>query len=54
MAIITGFGQESDRQLVTEAGFDHHLVKPVDFDRVQRILATTPVDNLTSARRVFT
>jgi PAS domain S-box-containing protein len=54
LVAITGYGQESDRQLATEAGFDHHLVKPVDFDRVQRILATTPVDNLTSARRVFT
>lgn len=54
LVAITGYGQESDRQLATEAGFDHHLAKPVDFDRVQRILATTPVDNLTSARRVFT
>ncbi|SOE97189.1 PAS domain S-box-containing protein [Burkholderia sp. D7] len=53
LVAITGYGQESDRQLATQAGFDHHLVKPVDFDRVQRILATTPVDNLTSARRVF-
>jgi PAS domain S-box-containing protein len=54
LVAITGYGQESDRQLAMEAGFDHHLVKPVDFDRVQRILATTPVDNLTSGRRVFT
>ncbi|AME28196.1 hybrid sensor histidine kinase/response regulator [Burkholderia sp. PAMC 26561] len=54
LVAITGYGQESDRQLATQAGFDHHLVKPVDFDRVQRILAGTPVDNLTSARQVFT
>jgi CheY-like chemotaxis protein len=54
LVAITGYGQESDRQMATQAGFDQHLVKPVDFDRVQRILATTPVDNLTTGRRVFT
>jgi CheY-like chemotaxis protein len=26
LVAITGYGQESDRQLATEAGFDHHLV----------------------------
>ncbi len=26
----TGWGQESDRKLTREAGFDHHLVKPID------------------------
>ncbi len=37
---MTGYGQESDRQLSREAGFDHHLVKPVDFGKLQQILAT--------------
>ena len=27
---LTGYGFPSDRQHSTEAGFDHHLVKPVD------------------------
>ncbi len=27
---LTGWGQEQDRKLSREAGFDHHLVKPVD------------------------
>ena len=27
---VTGWGQEGDRRLSKEAGFDHHLVKPVD------------------------
>jgi PAS domain S-box-containing protein len=53
LVAITGYGQESDRQLALEAGFDHHLVKPVDFDKVQLILAGTPVNNLTSTRRVL-
>ena len=29
---ITGYGQEEDRRRVREAGFDHHLVKPVEPD----------------------
>ncbi|MBY0527307.1 MAG: response regulator [Gemmataceae bacterium] len=36
----TGWGQEDDRRLSTEAGFDAHLVKPVEPDAVQRLLAT--------------
>jgi CheY-like chemotaxis protein len=27
---VTGYGQESDKQRSREAGFDQHLVKPVD------------------------
>jgi CheY-like chemotaxis protein len=27
---LTGWGQESDRRRTQEAGFDNHLVKPVD------------------------
>lgn len=26
---VTGYGQESDRRAVAEAGFDEHLVKPI-------------------------
>ena len=36
---LTGYGQESDRRKSREAGFDHHLVKPVDFTVVESILA---------------
>jgi PAS domain S-box-containing protein len=39
LVAVTGYGQESDRRRTREAGFDEHLVKPVDFDEVQRILA---------------
>jgi DNA-binding response OmpR family regulator len=28
---LTGWGQEADREKSRAAGFDHHLVKPVDF-----------------------
>ncbi|HYE74351.1 MAG TPA: ATP-binding protein, partial [Blastocatellia bacterium] len=36
---LTGWGQEEDRRRSKEAGFDHHLTKPVDFDALSRLLA---------------
>ena len=36
---VTGYGQEQDRRTAMEAGFDHHLVKPVDMDRLAGLLA---------------
>jgi CheY-like chemotaxis protein len=36
---ITGWGQEEDRARAREAGFDHHLTKPVDFPDLERLLA---------------
>lgn len=41
LVALTGYGQESDRELSREAGFNYHLVKPVDFAKVECILATT-------------
>jgi PAS domain S-box-containing protein len=38
LVAITGYGHESHRQLAMNVGFDYHLVKPVDFERIQRIL----------------
>ncbi len=35
----TGWGQEKDRQLAREAGFNHHLTKPVSLDDLSAILA---------------
>jgi len=40
LVAITGYGQDSDRRLATEAGFDRHLVKPIDFDSLQNALAS--------------
>jgi PAS domain S-box-containing protein len=34
----TGWGQEKDRQRAFEAGFDHHLTKPIDFDQLRLLL----------------
>ncbi len=35
---LTGYGQESDRQKTRIAGFQHHLVKPVDLDAIDALL----------------
>ena len=38
LVALTGYGQESDRQQAREAGFDHHLVKPVDLGILHKLL----------------
>jgi CheY-like chemotaxis protein len=35
---VTGYGQSSDRQQSKEAGFDAHLVKPLDLDVLESLL----------------
>lgn len=40
---VTGYGQKSDRQRTEAAGFDHHLVKPVDTKKLAAILADISV-----------
>jgi PAS domain S-box-containing protein len=46
----TGWGQEEDRQRSTAAGFDAHLVKPLDFAALQSVLAK--LDPAPAARKV--
>jgi PAS domain S-box-containing protein len=36
---VTGYGQESDRREALEAGFDHHMVKPVNSGELRALLA---------------
>jgi signal transduction histidine kinase/ActR/RegA family two-component response regulator len=38
LVALTGWGQESDFARTAEAGFDHHLVKPVALDALRRLL----------------
>lgn len=42
LVAMTGYGQAADKLRSHHAGFDHHLVKPADFAKVQEILATIP------------
>ncbi|HEV7508107.1 MAG TPA: ATP-binding protein [Thermoanaerobaculia bacterium] len=39
LVALTGWGQEEDRRRSKEAGFDHHMTKPVDFADLQKVLA---------------
>jgi signal transduction histidine kinase/CheY-like chemotaxis protein len=39
---LTGWGQEEDRQKSREAGFNTHLVKPVDDEVILNLLASLP------------
>jgi CheY-like chemotaxis protein len=38
MVALTGWGMEADRQRTGDAGFTHHLVKPVALNKLQEIL----------------
>jgi PAS domain S-box-containing protein len=39
---LTGWGQADDRRRSSEAGFHHHLVKPIDFESLMNVLASLP------------
>jgi PAS domain S-box-containing protein len=39
LVAVTGYGQEEDRRRSQEAGFDHHLTKPVNPQDLQSLLA---------------
>jgi CheY-like chemotaxis protein len=38
---LTGWGQEEDRRRSKEAGFHHHLTKPIDLVVLQQLLTET-------------
>ncbi len=42
LVAMTGFDQESDRELSRSAGFDSYLVKPVEITALQDVLARAP------------
>jgi CheY-like chemotaxis protein len=39
MIATTGYGRDEDRSRSRESGFDHHLVKPLDLDQLESLLA---------------
>jgi CheY-like chemotaxis protein len=64
LVATTGWGQQKDRERSHTAGFDHHLVKPVDPDAIRRLIdqlvelpaavpSSDPVRPATSAPRVL-
>jgi CheY-like chemotaxis protein len=36
---VSGYGQDEDRRRSTEAGFDHHLIKPLDHDALLSLIS---------------
>ena len=40
---LTGYGQDKDRARSKEAGFDHHIVKPVEPSNLLALIATLPM-----------
>ncbi len=36
---VTGYGQEVDLRRSEEAGFDHHMVKPIDYQALMTVIA---------------
>ena len=56
---VSGYGQEDDRRRARAAGFDHHLVKPIDheallelIDRRSEVSAGTPLSGSPLVSRI--
>jgi len=49
LVALTGWGQESDRRRSQEAGFDSHLVKPLDLEKLTQLLARLPASAAANA-----
>ena len=46
LVALTGWGQDEDRDRSKEAGFDAHMVKPVDHDALLKLLGSLPTGNI--------
>jgi len=44
LVALTGWGQDEDRRRSEEAGFDAHMIKPVDFGALTKLLAESRAD----------
>ena len=40
---ITGYGRESDLAASRDAGFDGHLIKPVEFEQLESMMAAPTI-----------
>ena len=38
LVALTGWGQPADRARASDAGFDHHLTKPIDYEELEALL----------------
>ena len=46
LVALTGYSQPEDRQRALDSGFDTHLVKPVDFKVLRKLLSDAAVQRL--------
>jgi CheY-like chemotaxis protein len=44
LVALTGFGREEDRELARAAGFDLHVTKPIDVERIDGIIRARAAD----------
>ena len=49
LSALTGYGQPEDYQRTRAAGFDDHLVKPIDLAKLERVLADLPGNGIDSS-----
>ena len=42
LVAVTGYGQESDRELAMDSGFNAHVVKPIGKSDIERLLVSLP------------
>ena len=42
LVAVTGYGEEANRAMSIEAGFDMHTVKPVELESLRKLLANSP------------
>jgi len=51
---MTGFGAYADRERAKQAGFDHHMVKPIDYTVFSQLLAQIqPLDRRAPGAAIF-
>lgn len=48
LVAVTGYSGSEERRLSTEAGFNDHIVKPVDLDTLKRLLTCPKRDDATA------
>jgi len=42
---LTGYGQPGDLELAKSVGFNHYLLKPVDFEKLLALLTSTKANS---------
>jgi CheY-like chemotaxis protein len=50
LVAMTGYGHEEERRRTREAGFQAHLVKPVNFDMLRELLSSLPANQSHNGR----